>query len=515
METFNDPLYSKVHALAVGLLEGTLAPEERLELETLILENRAARQAYLDYVQESACLRWLCVEEFPSVVELANRSSGQARSGSSWRRIVGVVFGGGLACALVAFAVNSWFSGNANSVKSGQQAASSIAALDTAKAPTRVETQPVASDKADVEIPQSVATITGLGAVRWQMGTDPRQMLSRCVVGDRLRLHEGSAVLTFDAGAQVTVFGPADFEITSATSIKCRRGRVTTLVDHRGRGFSIETPQAKVVDLGTQFGLQISDKGETEVVVFQGSIDLSYAPRADAEDASGRRMQQGDGLLLKNTGKIERLVSVQRNSFMSAAKVAGQRPIEPVISDVRDNIRKADSIKSYQIVRGGLDEDCLAFVDRYHQWNGVDEKGLPPFLIGADYIMPFNDDKFVPGLELKVRLLRPATLYVFLDNNMAVPSWLRSDFTDTGLDIGLDCAKTEWHKDQSLGVGAGRSIDYRFSVWKRVVKKAGTVTLGGIEQRPAVTSQGFNMYGIAATAVQTSLNERPSSEVRK
>ena len=118
--------------------------------------------------------------------------------------------------------------------------------------------------------------------------------------------------------------------------------------------------------------------------------------------------------------------------------------------------------------------------------------------------MPFNDDKFVTGLELKVRLMRPATLYVFLDNNMSVPSWLRNDFTDTGIDIGLDCAKTEWHKDQSLGVGPGHSIDYRFSVWKRDVKKAGTVTLGGIEQRPAVTSQGFNMYGIAAVAAHRS-----------
>lgn len=500
MESLSDPLYSKVHAFAVGLFEGTLAPEERLELEKLLLENQAARQAYLDYVQESACLRWLCVEEFPNVVELANRSRDRARSGGSWRRIAGVVFGGGLACALVAFAASWWLSGGTITAKVEQPNTATVALVSPTKAPVRVETPQLPTSKGNANNRPAVATITGLGAVRWQMGTDSRQMLSRCAIGDRLRLREGSAVLTFDAGAQVTVFGPADFEITSATSIKCRRGRVTTLVNHRGKGFSIETPQAKVVDLGTQFGLQISDKGETEVVVFQGSIDLSYAPRADADDASGRRMQQGDALLLKNSGEIERLVSVQRNSFMSMAKVAGLRPAEPVIADVRDNIRKADSIKSYQIVRGGFDEDCLAFVDRYHQWNGVDAKGLPPFLVGADYIMPFNDDKFVTGLELKVRLLRPATLYIFLDNNMAVPRWLRDEFTDTGIDIGLDCSKTEWHKDHSLGVGPGRSVDFPFSVWKRDVPKAGIVTLGGIEQPPAVRSQGFNMYGIAAVA---------------
>jgi hypothetical protein len=392
--------------------------------------------------------------------------------------------------------VNWRFDGNEGGTTSPDPAA---AAVVVAAAPNPAESPQSPGVKDNSGDRQVVATITGLGAVRWQTGSDSRRMLSRCAIGDRLRLREGSAVLTFDAGAQLTVFGPADFEITSATSIKCLRGRVTTLVDHRGKGFSIETPQAKVVDLGTQFGLQISEKGETEVVVFQGSIDLSYAPRADAGDASGRRMQQGDALLLRNSGEIERLVSVQRNSFMSAVKVAGLRPTVPIIGDVRDNIRKADSIKSYQIVRGGLDDDCFAFVDRNHQWNALDSTGMPPFLIGADYIMPFNDDKFVPGLELKVRLLRPATLYVFLDNNMSVPSWLHNEFTDTGVDIGLDCAKTEWHKDHSLGVGAGRSIDFRFSIWKREVKKAGIVTLGGIEQPPAVRSQGFNMYGLAAS----------------
>lgn len=497
MESLNDPLYSKVHALAVGLLEGTLAPEERLEFERLLLENQAARQAYLEYVQESACLRWLCVDEFPNVVELANRSRDRAGS-KKWSQRFGVFVAASCLAGVLAMLALGWRlvgdSTTANLAQPAPVAAENLAA----RLPAETKSPSTLDAKPPVANPAAVATITGLGSVRWNSSGDVRQILSRCTIGDRLRLREGSAVLTFDAGAQVTVFGPADFEITSATSIKCRRGRVTTLVDHRGKGFSIETPQAKVVDLGTQFGLQISEKGETEVVVFQGSIDLTYAPRADAEDASGRRMQQGDGLLLKNTGKIERLVSVQRNSFMWGSKVAGLRPTEPVIADVRDNIRKADSIKSYQIVRGGLDEDCLAFVDRYHQWNGVDATGLPKFLSGADYIMPFNDDKFVKGLELKVRLLRPATLYVFLDNNMAVPGWLKNDFTDTGADIGLDCSKTEWHKDQSLGVGPGRSIDYRFSIWKREVKQAGTATLGGIEQRPAVASQGFNMYGIAA-----------------
>jgi hypothetical protein len=357
-------------------------------------------------------------------------------------------------------------------------------AIDRAAAPTR----------------NIVATITAASGAQWGPTSAGAGVLSRWAVGDRLKLLSGSAELTFDAGAQVRVYAPAEFVITSPTSIRCLRGRVTTLVDQRGRGFSIETPSAKVVDLGTQFGLSISDKGETEVVVFQGSVDLFSNKQRPSGDSATRRMEQGEALLLKKSGEFERVVAVQRNSFMEASSGLGRRLAEPVIADVRDNIRDPQSpVKSYQIVRGGLADDALAFVDRYHQWNGLDSSGLPAFLSSADYIMPFNDDKFVHDLELKVRLLRAASLYVFIDNNMAVPGWLQRDFADTGVDIGLDCSKTEWHKDHSLGTGPGRSIDFTFSVWKRNVKEAGTVVLGGLSP-PEIRSHGFNMYGVAAVA---------------
>jgi hypothetical protein len=320
-------------------------------------------------------------------------------------------------------------------------------------------------------------------------------------VGDRLQLKEGAIELTFDAGAQVTIFGPADFEITSPTSINCKTGRVTAIVDERGKGFVVHTPRAKVVDLGTQFGLNVSEKGETEVVVFQGTVDMSYA--GDNPRAPTRRLRQGEALLLNNDGQFQRVVAVQRNDFLTAVDDIHRRPPEPVIANVHDNLRPAEGIKSYQIVRGGLEDDAPCFVDRSHQWNGVDRAGLPQFLLGADYIMPFNDDKFVRTLELKIDLLRPSHVYVFLDNNMEVPKWLQRDFVDTGVDIGLDGSQTEWHRDHSLAVGAGNSVDFKFSVWRRHVKAAGSITLGSVNPPKIGTrSSGFNMYGVAAIAAE-------------
>jgi len=495
MNLHGDNVYSRIHTLTVRQLDGELTEAEHAELQTLLLESPAARKAYVYYFQDTACLRWLCLEELPGDGDSLKSLPTQPLRG---RRLISYIFYGGVACLVVSLAFKFLNDGSnlPNAVDPPALAASetgqnAIAAIPVAAMP----------DSPAEVVAEQVATVTGLGAVQWANAEVPgARLLSRCAVGDHLQLADGAIELTFDAGAQVTVFGPADFTITSPTSIQCKRGRVTTLVGERGKGFVVLTPQAKVVDLGTQFGTSISDTGETEVVVFQGSVDMSSA---GAEDAPVRRLSQGDALVLKKSGQFERVVSVQRNDFLRAVESFRQRPAEPVIADVHDNIRTEEGVKSYQIVRNGLDEDALCFVDRNHQWNGVDKTGLPKFLLGADYIMPFNNDKFCTTRELKVRLRRPASLYVFLDNNMEVPEWVRKDFKDTGVDIGLDGGQTEWHQNNSLDIGAGCSVDFPFSVWRRDVKEAGTVTLGPVNPPKVGTrSYGFNMYGIAAVAAE-------------
>ncbi len=482
MDTTNQELET-VYRLAQRHLDGELNRDELRELESLLAASHSARRAYCDFIEEAACLRWLCAEKVPVLLQPASlERRPSVRPTPRFASVKGYIVGA--VCVLVA-AFATW-----------QLAIHGKTQADTESRPL---TQPVAAAPVGrLEYDRGVATFTNLESVRWSNLHNRGELLARCEVGDRVSMVTGAAQLTFDAGVQVTVFGPADFEITSPTSIRCRRGRVTALVNERGKGFTIQTPNAKVVDLGTQFGMSISDEGETEVVVFKGSVDLT--PLAGGRGAATRRMSRGEALLLKSSGQLERVMAIRRNSFLSVLDSIHPRGSEPVISDVHDTIRSNQSSMSYQIVHAGLEEDAPCFVDRGHQWNGVDASGIPHFLNGADYVMPFNDDKFVGGLKLTIRLARPAALYVFLDNNMDVPQWLEKDFTDTGLDIGMDGSRTPWHRDQSLAAGAGQSIDCRFSVWKRVVAEPGLVTLGGIEP-PAVRSQGFNMYGIAAKAL--------------
>ena len=167
----------------------------------------------------------------------------------------------------------------------------------------------------------------------------------------------------------------------------------------------------------------------------------------------------------------------------------------------------------YQTTYGGLQDDALAYADNpYHQWNGLTAEGLPAFLRGADYIKTFNDYRYRQDFELTIVISKPTNLYVFADNRIPPPDWLKEQFEDTGVDIGLDegpwllQAPEKYRKldKNTTAVGGGNSIDNTFSVWRRRCVHPGAVTLGNAGKWATEGKRGRAMYGIAATPFEDS-----------
>jgi hypothetical protein len=513
MSERDEQLLVRIHQLATGQLEGTLGEDERAALRELLAQDAEARRLYVEHMQDTVSLRWICSGHCDRRRLLAAGEAGRRPHLLSYVPAWGVhPVTWAAAAALLLVAAVATHAVKREDGRAADEQASAFAAGGEAGHDVGAGSASAGVAAGDAG-GRTVATLTRASSVEWGAPAEAPNLLSRIAVGQQLQFGAGTVELTFDTGAQVKIFGPAKIEVSSPRSILCSLGRVTTLVGKSGRGFTIDTPMARIVDLGTEFGVNISDKGDTQVIVFQGSVDLtrstgSPAAAGASERGAGagvaegwtRRMTQGDALLLDDTGQAQRVVAVQRGDFFpsSAPREYGVRRRPPVIVGVEDNIRSDESAKCYQIVHGGLREDALSFVDRAHQWNGVTEAGLPEFLQDADYIMPFNDDKFISNLEVKLKISRPATCYVFLDDNMARPEWLTKSFKDTGVDVGLDGAKTEWHRAHSLGEGPGESVDFIFSVWSRDIDWAGTISLGGVEPpKIGARSSGFNMYGIA------------------
>ncbi len=52
------------------------------------------------------------------------------------------------------------------------------------------------------------------------------------------------------------------------------RGRATIRVPGKIKGFMLDTPAERIVDLGTSFGVNIEQNGATSIAVFEGSVEL-------------------------------------------------------------------------------------------------------------------------------------------------------------------------------------------------------------------------------------------------
>jgi FecR protein len=352
---------------------------------------------------------------------------------------------------------------------------------------------------------------------------------TRLAAGKSIRFYSGLVEIAYDSGTVAVLKGPAEAVIRSNRLLELRRGAITTVVAEGDEGFRVETRSATVVDLSTAFGVSVSDREETNVVVFDGKIDLHL----DAEDgvrdlashgdlpshaeapvelketsATFRHMTAGDGVLIDPQGRVSRLVAINSSAFPTSSTfdVALSRQ-KPLIASVRDTFGEGETTKCYQIVSAGLTEDAAAYVDRVYQWNGITEAGMPAFLHNADYVMTFNDDKYVHRMEMDVTLSAPAMLYVFIDDRVPLPEWLTADFEDTGEDIGLDEVRYPRRGKEIPPLGAGNSINSIFSIWKREIPHATTVRLGSLEIRQAIDAADMAMYGVAAVPLSA---DRPA-----
>ena len=93
--------------------------------------------------------------------------------------------------------------------------------------------------------------------------------------GQRLHLASGLAEFKFFNGAEVVLRGPAEFEVQSIKQARLEVGALVARAhDRRAKGFVIETPTARVEDLGTEFGVVVAADGTTDSSVFRGEVEL-------------------------------------------------------------------------------------------------------------------------------------------------------------------------------------------------------------------------------------------------
>ncbi|QEG36554.1 FecR domain-containing protein [Bythopirellula goksoeyrii] len=168
-------------------------------------------------------------------------------------------------------------------------------------------------------------------AIHWQ-GDMTIEQGSAVSSGSRLCLTEGDIELTYSSGSKLLLIGPADFHVDATGGKLCRGGLVAAITEG-GHGFTVNTPNGKVVDLGTEFGVVVDDFGVSEVSVFQGKVEAfpqgSGSKQEKYELTKGRGLQWDQDKLVPLDSDLRRFAS----SVLDRSRQGTQSPGQEALVD--------------------------------------------------------------------------------------------------------------------------------------------------------------------------------------
>lgn len=133
--------------------------------------------------------------------------------------------------------------------------------------------------------PYEVATLADSMNAQWSSGL-PLKPGTRITSHTKpIQLTKGIVKFMTDDNVEVILEGPSEFEFISYSEISLHYGRLFARVSEQGLGFSVATPNSKIVDLGTEFGVLCHINGDTEVFMYKGKANL-FAGEKNADKTS-------------------------------------------------------------------------------------------------------------------------------------------------------------------------------------------------------------------------------------
>jgi ferric-dicitrate binding protein FerR (iron transport regulator) len=309
-----------------------------------------------------------------------------------------------------------------------------------------------------------------------------------------VKLATGSVQLRLENGARVTLVAPLSAEFVTPLHVRVQRGQLTADVSGGGKGFVVEAQQAKVRDLGTQFGVNVRESGNADVVVFEGEVELEKSPNAGLSPIMN--LNGGEAVSVDRSQQTTRIQSIYSDAGSMKWTVNSPTDPQSLVQSVRDNVINPNYHGYYHVRRGALQPGIGPYEGKYPAtWQAPDGQPFPAELLGADLISTFQQARFNPDFELKIALARPATVYVMHDNRHEPPGWLKRDFSPMGMALWLAPAVLSPAEAQVTPRDFQGRPYLTYSLWKREVP-AGLVVLGPARNTPQPLPRAY-MYGLA------------------
>ncbi|MBM4094669.1 MAG: FecR domain-containing protein, partial [Planctomycetes bacterium] len=172
-----------------------------------------------------------------------------------------------------------------------------------------------------------VATLVFADTCRWADASLPLVEGQRLTKGE-LNLVEGLAMVRFDGGATAVLSGDVRLKLESRGSLRLYKGRLTVQAPDEAVGFTVRTPVRDVVDLGTEFAVEVDRDGATELHVLDGAVETR---EPSGQPGSGHLIRGGEAVRFEVGSSQSHSVTVNAKSLQQLLREAKPKPREDLL----------------------------------------------------------------------------------------------------------------------------------------------------------------------------------------
>ena len=134
--------------------------------------------------------------------------------------------------------------------------------------------------------------------------------------------------MRFDGGAVAVLSGSVRLELESRGSVRLYHGRLTVQAPDEAVGFTVRTPASDLIDLGTEFAVEVGPGGATELHVLDGVVEYR---KPNELPGSGQMIRGGQAVRFEKGTKQPRLVTVRAKPLKQLLREANPRPREDLL----------------------------------------------------------------------------------------------------------------------------------------------------------------------------------------
>lgn len=198
------------------------------------------------------------------------------------------------------------------------------------------------------------STITGVAVLAREVDAKglrtphgERVQVGTPLAAGKYQLDRGLIQLEFFSGATVVLEAPTRFSLMSADKMVVDQGKARAHVPTQAVGFTIETPQHDVVDLGTEFAVAVDAAGDSEIHVLDGEIELHDRAGAQSQPLSliqGQAMASASGQLTPVAFRHTNFIGQRDIHDASLASSAGSRA---AWAEYSNGLRSREDVLAY------------------------------------------------------------------------------------------------------------------------------------------------------------------------